>query len=114
MGRAFLYGLPADERRALLKRLQLTYRKDEWRNVQSRMDAAFEMIAERGFCVSLGDRRPDVFAVGAPVTTSDGTVMAINCGGLPSEATADYLHNELGPRLALAASQISVEPHPRA
>jgi DNA-binding IclR family transcriptional regulator len=109
MGRAYLYGIPADEREALLPRLRLPYSRGEWRSVQARMEAAFESIAKRGFCVSLGDRRPDVFAVGAPVFTCDGVVMAINCGGLPSEVSAEYLENELGPRLAHAASQISVE-----
>jgi DNA-binding IclR family transcriptional regulator len=111
MGRAYLYGLPADEKEALLRRLRLPYSRAAWRGVQARMEAAFESIAKRGFCVSLGDRRPDVFAIGAPVFTSDGIVMAINCGGLPSEVSADYLEKELGPRLAHAASQISVEPH---
>jgi DNA-binding IclR family transcriptional regulator len=114
MGRAYLYGLPADEREVLLRRVRLPYSRAEWRSVQARMEAAFESIAKRGFCVSTGDRRPDVFAVGAPVFTSDGTVMAINCGGLPSEVSAEYLEHELGPRLAHAASQISVEPHPSA
>jgi DNA-binding IclR family transcriptional regulator len=114
MGRAFLYGLPRGEREILLRRLCLTYGRTAWKSVQVRIDAAFEEIAKRGFCVSLGDRLPDVFAVGAPVIASDGTVLAINCGGLPSEASADYLKNDLGPRLALAASQLSVGADRRA
>ena len=114
LGRAFLYGLPKGERETLLRRLRIRHGSADWGNVQARIDAAFESIAKRGFCVSLGDRRPDVFAVGAPIFTSDGTVMAINCGGMPSEVTEDYLENELGPRLALAASQLSVERHPSA
>ena len=61
------------------------------------------------FCVSLGDRQPDVYTVGAPVVTADGAVLAFNCGGMPSEVTAAQLENEIGPRLARAARQISME-----
>ncbi len=109
MGRAYLYGLPTDERKILLLKLRRQWRRDDWASVLARIEAAFDSIARRGFCVSLGDRRPDVYAAAAPILTPDGTVMAINCGGLPSEAPADFLENELGPRLANAASQLSAE-----
>jgi DNA-binding IclR family transcriptional regulator len=114
MGRAYLFGLLVDERETLLRRMRLQHSRDEWRSIRARIDAAFESIAKRGFCISLGDRRPDVFAVGAPVLTPDGTVLAINCGGMPSEVSADHLENEIGPRLAFAAAQISMELPPSA
>lgn len=110
MGRAYLYGLPQEEREALLSRLRRLTGETQWAELQPRIEAAFESIAKRGFCVSLGDRLPDVFAVGAPVVTAEGTVLAVNCGGLPSEVTADRLQNDIGPRLAFAAKQLSVEP----
>jgi DNA-binding IclR family transcriptional regulator len=91
----------------LLFWLRRQWNTDEWERLQARLDTAFESIIKRGFCVSLGDRRPDVYAVGAPVLTDGGTVMAINCGGMPSEVTADVMEKEIGPRLALAASQLS-------
>lgn len=109
MGRAYLYGLPQDEREALLQRLRSLSDGAQWAILEPRIEAAFESIAKHGFCVSLGDRLPDVFAVGAPVVTAEGAVLAVNCGGLPSEVTADRLQNDIGPRLALAARQISME-----
>jgi DNA-binding IclR family transcriptional regulator len=109
MGRAYLFALAEHEREALLKRVRMQRLQSEWRRVRVGIDAAFESIAKRGFCLSLGDRRPDVYAAGAPVVTHDGTVLAINCGGMPSEVTAAQLENEIGPRLARAAKQISVE-----
>lgn len=109
MGRAYLFGLPLDERETLLARMRLQHGRDAWRSIRERIDAAFESIAKRGFCMSLGDRRPDVFAVGAPVLTPDGSVLAINCGGMPSEVSAERLENEIGPRLAHAATRISME-----
>jgi DNA-binding IclR family transcriptional regulator len=109
MGRAYLFALAENEREALLRRVQLQWSRSEWRGVRAGIDVAFKSIAKRGFCLSLGDRRPDVYAAGAPVVTHDGTVLAINCGGMPSEVTAEQLENEIGPRLAHAAQQISVE-----
>ncbi len=114
MGRAYLFGLPTEERETLLKRLRLNRTREEWRTIRASIDTAFESLAERGFCISLGDRRPDVFAVGAPLVTPEGTVLAISCGGTPTEVSADRLEHEIGPRLALAASQISTEPPPDA
>jgi DNA-binding IclR family transcriptional regulator len=109
MGRAFLFGLAASERDKLLRRLRLRWTREEWRGVRAGIDKAFESLATRGFCVSLGDRRPDVFAVGAPLVTPEGNVLAVNCGGMPSEVSAERLENEIGPRLARAARQISAE-----
>jgi DNA-binding IclR family transcriptional regulator len=109
MGRAYLFALAEDEREALLQRIRMQWPRSEWRGVRARIDAAFESIAKRGFCVSLGDRQPDVYAVGAPVVTADGAVLAFNCGGMPSEVTAAQLENEIGPRLARAARQVSME-----
>ncbi|GIQ76936.1 IclR family transcriptional regulator [Bradyrhizobium sp. RD5-C2] len=114
MGRAYLFGLPAEEREMLLKRLRLQHSREEWRDIRARLDKAFEQLTERGFCVSLGDRRPDVFAVGAPLVTPEGIVLAINCGGMPSEVSAERLEHEIGPRIAQAAAQISAEPAPHA
>ena len=109
MGRAYLFALSEDEREAMLHRIRLQWPRGEWRGVRARIDTAFESIAKRGFCVSLGDRQPDVYAVGAPVVTADGAVLALNSGGMPSEVTAAQLENEIGPRLARAARQISME-----
>jgi DNA-binding IclR family transcriptional regulator len=107
MGRAYLFAVGDSERETLLNRIRLQWPQSEWRSVRERIDDAFESIAKRGFCVSLGDRQPDVFAVGAPVVTAEGAVLAFNCGGMPSEVTAARLENEIGPRLARAARQIS-------
>jgi len=112
-GRAYLYAVGKEERDELLRRIRLQRSRDEWRTIRSGLDHAFESLADRGFCLSLGDRRPDVFAVGAPVITPEGIVLILNCGGMPSEVTAEFLESEVGPRLAQAASQLSAPPQPR-
>ena len=114
MGRAYLFALAEDEREALLQRIRLRWPSSEWPGVRMRIYEAFESIAKCGFCVSLGDRQAEVYAVGAPVVTAEGAILAFNCGGMPSEVTAAQLENEIGPRLARAARQISREAPTRA
>lgn len=111
MGRAYLFALPEDERARLLDRLRRRRGAAEWRVVRVGLERAFASLAARGFCLSVGEWRRDVVGVGAPVTTADGAVLAVNCGGPPQEASTDRLQAEIGPRLAQAARLIAgVEP----
>jgi DNA-binding IclR family transcriptional regulator len=110
MGKAYLYALPVTERETLLSRLRAKVSVMQWQEAVSRLDASFEDLDKYGFCTSLGDRLPDVYAVAAPIVTPSGTAMALNCGGMPSEVTADRLQNDIGPRLFAIARQISSEP----
>ena len=87
MGRAYLYGLPEQERKALVERVRQQSGR-AWRDIRDGLDQAFESLERRGFCVSAGDWRPDVVGVGAPIVTADGTVLAVNCGGPPFEVSA--------------------------
>lgn len=107
MGRAYLYALPADEREALLDALRAGMAPAAWRGIRGDLDRAFDSIARRGFCVSLGDWRADVFGAGAPVVAADGTVLAINCGGPPFEVSAERMEKDIGPRLAHSAALIA-------
>lgn len=107
MGRAYLYALPADEREALLESLRAKRGAGEWRRIRAGLDRAFDMIAAKGFCLSLGDWRADVFGAGAPVVGAEGTVLAINCGGPPFEVSAERMETEIGPRLAHSAALIA-------
>jgi DNA-binding IclR family transcriptional regulator len=107
MGRAYLFGLPESDRKALLEAIRLRVGKSRWRTRRVAFDRAFESLGKRGFCLSLGEWRTDVLGAGAPVVMPDGTVLAINCGGPPFQVNADRLENEIGPRLAYAALQIA-------
>jgi DNA-binding IclR family transcriptional regulator len=109
MGRAWLFGHAPEMRTRLLEALRAEFSAEAWIAIRARIEEAFVSMRERGFCASLGDRRPDVYAVGAPVLTAEGTVLALTCGGLPSEVSAEQLENDIGPRLALAARQLSTE-----
>lgn len=109
MGRAWLFAQPPEARARLLETFRAEHGAEEWAAIAPRIDTAFASVRERGFCVSLGDRRPDVFAAGAPVQTADGPVLALTCGGLPAEVSAERLETDIGPRLAIAARHLSTE-----
>lgn len=106
-GRAYLYGLPTDEREALIEAIRQRTSADDWPHMRAEFDRAFESLDRRGFCISFGGWRPDVYAVAAPVMSQDTTVLVMNCGGPPFEVSADRLENEIGPRLAYGISQIA-------
>lgn len=107
MGRAYLWALPKDEREAVLEALRARNGAGPWRRIRAGLDRSFEMIAKKGFCLSLGDWRADVYGAGAPVIAADGTVLAINCGGPPFEVSAERMEKEIGPRLAHSAALIA-------
>ena len=110
MGRSVLYAMPAAERDGLMDRLAGTFAPEAWTIHRQRIDAAFDSIARRGFCASIGDRLDDLYAVGAPVVAPSGAVFAISCGGLPGETTVDRLLNEVGPALADIARRLAAVP----
>jgi DNA-binding IclR family transcriptional regulator len=107
MGRAYLYALPAHERnlvvRAILKKTDARHRK----LVEKRIQDSFDSLQRDGFCLSLGDWRRDVWGAGAPVLTTDGVALAINCGGHPNDIKLEFLKREIGPRLASAAAEVN-------
>jgi DNA-binding IclR family transcriptional regulator len=111
MGRAYLYGLPANERSTLFESIRKARGDARWRTIKNSLKRAFQMLDRKGYCLSLGDWRKDVLGVGAPVFTGDGMVLAVNCGGPPNEVTTDFLEHEIGPRLVQAAVRIAREQH---
>ncbi len=53
-----------------------------------------------GFCFSLGDWKPDVFAVGVPMVSADrNRILALATSGRVSVMTREKLVNDFGPRL---------------
>ncbi|WP_245152308.1 IclR family transcriptional regulator [Allopusillimonas soli] len=100
MGRALLYGLPQEERKWVMERLQHVY-PDEWNTFGNRVQASFSQLDERGFCAVIGDWRTTLAAVAVPMLQpSLGLPLAFNLT-VPSYAVdKKKLENDLGPRLA--------------
>ncbi len=107
MGRAIMAALPEGERDYLLRALR-ERDPENHRKVEKGVRDACDEIAEHGFCTSFGDWLPDVNAVAAPLVSLDGEhLYGINAGGPSFIVSHEVLMNELGPRLARIARDLS-------
>ena len=113
IGRAFIASCTPPEREALLNQMKVKEPEMHRKN-RPQIDKAMEEIRSRGFCVSLGEIRREVFAVGVPMRrTVDGEVMAFNCAVPAFVLKKGQLEEDLGPRLVAMVRNIeaAVEIH---
>ena len=73
---------------------------------QERTLPDIEHCKERGFAVSIGEWRREIFGVAAPLyRTPAGDCLSVNCGIPSFRFSADQIERECGPRiLGLARS----------
>lgn len=106
IGRAFIASCTPPEREAVLNQMKVKEPEMHRKN-RPQIDKAMEEIRNRGFCVSLGELRREVFAVGAPMRrTVDGEVMAFNCTVPAFMLKKGQLEDDLGPRLVAMVRNI--------
>ena len=98
MGRAFLAALPQWERDYLVDAIKARHAAN-WPKIKTGLERAFREYEEHGFCSSIGDWQRDVSAVGAPMVTPDGSIIAFNCGGPSFSIKRTVLEAEIGPKL---------------
>jgi len=85
-----------DELHAKVKAEQPVLHRDMRRNAL----AGIADCRALGFCVALGDWRPEIFATGTPLMrTAEGDCLALNCGIPSYRTTADEMREVHGPRL---------------
>lgn len=107
MGRAYLWALPPDEREAKLRSIA-EEAGDEAPALLDRIQRCFQEIARDGFTVAVGDWRPQVSAVGAPLWVDRGrTVLALNCGARRPDLSDKTFREVLGPALVGLATEIN-------
>jgi DNA-binding IclR family transcriptional regulator len=108
IGRAYLHALPEPERAPLLSEIAEAS-GDDWPSVKARIDQSFADIDAYGFCVSIGEFRPEINVVAAPLHyTPSGDVYAINCGGPASLVTPKRMETRFGPRLVEISHEIAL------
>jgi DNA-binding IclR family transcriptional regulator len=105
VGRTLLSLFTDDELRAYVEQVKCK-RLDEVAYVTRRTLPGIAPCKERGFAVSLGEWRPEIFGVAAPLyRTTTGGCLAVNCGILSFCFAAEQVERECGPRiLGLARS----------
>jgi DNA-binding IclR family transcriptional regulator len=110
MGRALLAQLPQGEREFLMghvkKRLN---NEEEYSMLATGVENAVRDVATRGYCLSLGNWRPDVNAVGVPLVAPDQNIYGLICGGPAFRVSADMLEKQCGPRLVELVRKITAD-----
>ncbi len=109
MGRALLAQLPHGERDYLMAHVKKRCDSpEEYSKLETGVEKAVRDVASHGFCLSVGNWRPDVNAVGVPLVGHDQNVYGLICGGPAFRVSADMLKKECGPRLVELARKINV------
>jgi DNA-binding IclR family transcriptional regulator len=105
VGRALLSLYTRDELEAYVEKVN-EERPQEADYVLSRTLPDVEICRERGFAVSLGEWRREIFGVAAPLyRTASGDCLSVNCGIPSFRFSAEQIERECGPRiLGLARS----------
>jgi DNA-binding IclR family transcriptional regulator len=107
MGRAYLAGLPENERLMLFDALA-RHTGEKWPLYQAQIEAAVQEIRERGFCCNFGDWYPEVNSVGVPFVPADGSPpMAFTCGAANFILDEQKAREEIGPRLVEMVASIN-------
>ena len=105
VGRALLSLFTGDELQSYVRNVK-AQRPEELEYVQARTLPDMELCKERGFAVSLGEWRREIFGVAAPLyRTATGDCLSVNCGIPSFRFSAEQIERECGPRiLGLARS----------
>ena len=109
MGRALLCGLPENEREQLMENIR---KRDpaNWPKHKAGIEQALRDYQERGFCLSIGEWRGDVNAVGVPMLPIAGTrLLTFNCAAPSFVMRQHMLEDDLGPRLVNLVRTIEAE-----
>ena len=105
VGRALLSLFTRDELDVYMANVKAE-RPEEADYLQSRTLPDVELCKERGFAVSLGEWRREIFGVAAPLyRTASGDCLSVNCGIPSFRFNTEQIERECGPRmLGLARS----------
>jgi DNA-binding IclR family transcriptional regulator len=107
IGKAYLATIAEDERDRIMDALRRQY-GDDWSLIKRSVETSVREIEERGFCISTGEWRKDINAVGAPIATpGGGAIYGLSFGGPAYLVSQDQLEHEFGPALAAAANTIA-------
>jgi DNA-binding IclR family transcriptional regulator len=106
MGRAFLYACTPPEREAVLNHMKVK-EPEMLRKYQTAIAKGLEDVRGKGYCVSSGELRREVHAVGAPMRRGvDGEIVTFNCGVPAFILKKGQLEDDIGPRLVAMVRNI--------
>ncbi len=109
MGRALLCGLSQPEREKLMDNIRQRD-PERWPKHKAGIEQALRDYEERGFCLSIGDWRSDVNAVGVPMLPIAGCrLLTFNCAAPSFVLRQHMIEDDIGPRLVNLVRNIESE-----
>jgi DNA-binding IclR family transcriptional regulator len=106
IGRAYLYACTPPEREAMLNQMKVK-EPDLLNKYQAAITKSLDDIRTRSFCVTTGEPRREVHAVGVPMRRSvDGEIVTFNCGIPAFMLKKSQLEDDIGPRLVAMVRNI--------
>lgn len=107
LGRAVLAARPPEAFERQLAGFEQECEPGCWPKIRAGIVRARQDYEHYGFCFSLGDWNPEVFAVGVPMLSADRSrLLAFNCSGRVSVMTRDKLVQDYGPRLVALRNRV--------
>lgn len=105
MGRAYMAGLQPNERELLFEELARASPKQRWQQIRANIEREIARYDACGYCFSFGEWKAQAYGVSVPIILQDGTVLAMNCGGMgPLVKVSSF--DEVGQRLESIVRQI--------
>ncbi len=107
LGRADLAARPQPFFDQHLAELEEECEPSHWPKIRAGILRARQDYENYGFCFSLGDWNPDVFAVGVPMVSADrNRILAFNCSGRVSVMAREKLIHDFGPKLVALRNSV--------
>ncbi len=100
MGRACLAALTKDKREELMEQIRLNEGED-WPRIKEGIERAVIDFREKGYCLSLGEWRPESHAIAVPLVSEDddSNIMVFSCSGAAFQLSPQVFEDDIGPRL---------------
>lgn len=108
LGRAYLWGLPQDERARVIESLRLA-RGSDWAALEGPLKTALDDGDRLGYLMSAGEFHREINSVSVPLVGPNGEVMALNCGTAAFVFTEDHLRTVVAPKLQKMAQALAAD-----
>lgn len=108
LGRAYLAGMPDDDRAALMQELRATGLPGWWAPVRRGIERELARHRSEGYCIG-GDWQSAVNGVAVPLALPGRPLLALGCGA-PRERVPDARLHELGEGLKAIARRLVLAP----
>jgi len=107
LGRADLAARPQALFDTHLANLERECEPGFWPRIRDGIVRARQDYQSYGFCFSMGDWNAEVFAIGVPLVSEDGSrVLAFNCSGRVSVVTLEKVMQDFGPKLVALRDKV--------